>query len=520
MKDGFYACVHTLSNEDPMEALRLRQRWPDDMRPRNVAEEAVVDECYHGHLMSKRYHRAKARALQSQQRDIIEAWYEAKENLVRDLHGRIDDNPEPIVDDILERLKGFGVGIAYIIETHEDLAAALRERGFWYQDEIQLGVLMTGVRPGPEAARVRAETYKLVLWSLHCDPRPRTDLIERMLQPANRPEELRSATRAELPPPPSECRAAVLQWLDETVAELREVEDRVLREHDGPQLAFVVNQGAILNDPERAEQFRRAGSEYKTTLYRALNTLRAMRKEEAPADDDGPGRPDRNDPAGSADSAGRAAGQKRGRRTRRAAARKGDGETPATVSETSAAGVETPPAGEPQVPAELKVDEGAQGEKFETQNEPTAAAETGPENGGIPTAGADGSRPGCLRSSPPAVRRWRKAPSREAVAERLGAGPPGCDPRHPVPSEGPPEALALGDAPALTRPSATLSQGERVLGAAVPERQISPWIPFSIFSLQPLQLTGYHQRVTEIPYPPLDLACRDRPLPSATPGDF
>src|SRR5262249_19288493 len=80
VKDALYARVHTLSDEDPMEALQLRQRWLDDMKPRNVAEEALVDECYHGHLMSKRYHRAKARALQSQQRDIIDAWYKAKAN--------------------------------------------------------------------------------------------------------------------------------------------------------------------------------------------------------------------------------------------------------------------------------------------------------------------------------------------------------------------------------------------------------------------------------------------------------
>jgi hypothetical protein len=260
MKEGYYARVHTLGDEDPMEALRLRQRWLDDMKPRNVAEEALVDECYHGHLMSKRFHRAKARALQSQQRDIIEAWYEAKERLVRDLHGDINDSPDMIVDDILERLKGFGTGIAYIIEAHANLAAALRERGFWYQDEIQVGVLMTGVRPGPEAARVRAETYRLVLWSLHCDPNPRTELIERMLQPANRPVELRSATRAELLPPASECRKALLEWLDETLVELREAEERVLREHDGPQLAFVANQGAVIIDKERAERFRRASS--------------------------------------------------------------------------------------------------------------------------------------------------------------------------------------------------------------------------------------------------------------------
>src|SRR5262249_52074507 len=275
MTEGLYARVHTVADEDPMEALRLRQRWLEDMKPRNVAEEALVDECYHGHLMSKRYHRAKARALQSHQRDIIEAWYEAKVNLVRALNADISDSPEPIVDDILEQLRGFGHGVAYLIEGYENLAEAIRERGWWTRDEIQIGVLLSGVRPGPEAARVRAEAYRLVLWNLVCQPQPRRDQIERMLEPANRPVELSGATREELLPPPGECRAALLQWAEEALEEHRQIEERVVRDVDGPQLAFVVNQGAIVTDEERAKRFQRASSEYRTLLYRSLNTLMA-----------------------------------------------------------------------------------------------------------------------------------------------------------------------------------------------------------------------------------------------------
>jgi hypothetical protein len=418
-----------------MEALRLRQRWLDDMRPRNIAEEALVDECYEGHLMSKRYHRARHRELQKQQRDIIEAWYEVRDKLVRELHGEIDASPGEIVDDILERLKGFGHGIAYIIEAHESLAQALRARGYLERDEIQIGVLMTGVRPGPEAMRVRSETYKLVLWSLHCQPQPRTDQIERLLQVANRPAELSTATRAELLPPPSECREALLKWLDETLAELRQEEERVLREHDGPQLAFVANQGAVIIDPEKAERFRRAGSEYKTTLYRALNTLRAMRKEEAEAEQDTPPSADCDDSRGSADDATNA-GPSRirpGRRARRTAPRKGDIDTPATVVESRAAGVETAPVGAPQVVVEPKVEERAGAVEVETQNGPTWE---------VPslTAAPGGALRGARLPTPPA--------------------------EGPEVSQGERERAA-----ALNRPADTLCQK-----AADPEAPIKPWI--------------------------------------------
>jgi hypothetical protein len=139
----------------------------------------------------------------------------------------------------------------------------------------------------------------------------------------------------------------------------------------------------------------------------------------------------------------------------------------------------------------MKVEERAEGPKVETQNGPTGDAESGPENGGIPTAGADDSQLGAGLMTPPSSgpevsRRGeletfgqphggvgRPAPSEggPSVAQALGDAP-----ALTRPAGGPSEAQALGDAPALTRPAATFSQGERVEAAPDSEARIQPWI--------------------------------------------
>jgi hypothetical protein len=189
-----------------------------------------------------------------------------------------------------------------------------------------------------------------------------------------------------------------------------------------------------------------------------------MRKEEAAAEKEAPHGGDGDDSRGSADDAANAgAGRRRpGRRARRTVHRKGDIETSATVVERRAEGVETAPVGEPQVVAEPKVEERAEGVKVETQNEPTGAVETGPEHGGIPTAGADDSPLGCPGSSPDVSGR---SPQPPAAAERPGAGPAGCEPGHPHPD---------GDhcQPSFKTDAAPASEAP----AAEPKRPISPWI--------------------------------------------
>src|SRR5262249_24313883 len=146
-----------------------------------------------------------------------------------------------------------------------------------------------------------------------------------------------------------------------------QIEERVVRDVDGPQLAFVVNQGAIVTDEERAKRFQRASSEYRTLLYRSLNTLITLRKAEAAAATDEEPGPDGNDPRGTAGDAVNA-GARAGAASqapappaprpqpRRIKPGKGEIDTPVTVVEKPAEGVENALGSWPQVTAEPEVE--------------------------------------------------------------------------------------------------------------------------------------------------------------------
>jgi hypothetical protein len=59
MKYGFYAKVHSLPDECPVETARLRDRWFTDKAPESVDEEFLIDEMFQAHLMAGRVHRAR-----------------------------------------------------------------------------------------------------------------------------------------------------------------------------------------------------------------------------------------------------------------------------------------------------------------------------------------------------------------------------------------------------------------------------------------------------------------------------
>jgi hypothetical protein len=320
---------------------------------------------------------------------------------------------------------------------------------------------MSGVRPGPEAVRVRPSSYRIVLWSLLLQPEPPRNEIEKLLDPSNRPVELRRASRAELMPPVDECRAALAEWVEEALTDLRQTEERVLREVDGPQLGYVTDQGAIIYDPEKARLFQRAASESRTTFYRGLNTLRAMRKEEAAAEKETPrrARADRNESRVSEEAAanlGAVAGRPGpAARPRRVPPRINDIDTPATAMKRPGGRVESAPEGQPQVSTEPKLEEREGGVEADTRNEPTAAEERRPEERGILTDAGDDSQVerGPERGRPVA------AEPRPTIAQGVG-----------------PEAARLLGEPGLAgaaRLDATPAPGKP---AAARERPIKPWI--------------------------------------------
>jgi hypothetical protein len=140
-----------------------------------------------------------------------------------------------------------------------------------------------GVLPGLETIARHKGAFLFTVWSASCHPLSPTGMLETLLQPANRPAGLEHMSREQLLPGPDAARDQITKWIDEELAALEALADRVAREIDGPELARVLNPAAIVIDPEKVKRFDRARCNYQMMFYRGNNTLEAHRRGEAPA---------------------------------------------------------------------------------------------------------------------------------------------------------------------------------------------------------------------------------------------
>jgi hypothetical protein len=281
LKHGCYAVVHSLPDEPLDFAAGLRERWFEEKQPQTREEERLVEEMYRADLMALRYHRAMDRVLVRQQERNLLRWEEAREAAVATLRQGMVSGAATSIDDVLDSLRSLGAGVRSLIGDFEELAAALGSAGCWDRERCRKGVYLLGAVPGAAATAECEEVYKLVLFNFLAMPerqRPSGE-IERMLLPENRPVELRDVPIAELLVPAKEARAALREWVDKSLAELKEELDWVERNVDAPERAAITEPLAILCDPEHLKRFKVIGSEYRTMQYRASSTFRALRKE-------------------------------------------------------------------------------------------------------------------------------------------------------------------------------------------------------------------------------------------------
>src|SRR5262249_36716039 len=84
--------------------------------------------------------------------------------------------------------------------------------------------------------------------------------VERMLRPEHRPVELRDLPRGALLVPVEEARSALQEWVDESLQELNESLESVVRDVDARERAAVTDPAAIVMDPEKLRRFKQIGS--------------------------------------------------------------------------------------------------------------------------------------------------------------------------------------------------------------------------------------------------------------------
>src|SRR5262249_49398755 len=123
IKHGCYSVAHALLDEDPAEVARLRQRWFDLKRPRNIEEEMLVEETFQGHLAARRYHRALGRHLIMQQEQQLLNWEANQANEARTVAEALVTGRAENAEASLAHLRSFGAGVVYLLDEHERLAA-------------------------------------------------------------------------------------------------------------------------------------------------------------------------------------------------------------------------------------------------------------------------------------------------------------------------------------------------------------------------------------------------------------
>ncbi len=308
LKAGLHARVHDLVDENPADNAELRAQWHRDEQPTTAAEKFLVDECYHGNLMAKRFHRAHARALISQQEDVIDGSDRDREEYVESLRRELMGNPKADIAGIIATLKTLSVGLRYLVQEWTLLGAIAENRGFWTPPEFAMAVKMMGVCPGPETSSQHQDVYLLFLLNLQCQPVVSKDYLQSQLEPASRPPELRDWSARELVQPTDESREGLKQWVDSEIASLQELAEKVRTEVELPDLAHLTNLTAILQDPAVVRPFQRAAYEYRSTFYKAQNALVASRKKAAAEQKGTPKNTSQAEPCGSARQEDRAAG--------------------------------------------------------------------------------------------------------------------------------------------------------------------------------------------------------------------
>jgi hypothetical protein len=259
----------------------LRERWFREKHPQTVEAELLVDECYRADLMRQRYHRARDRVLIRQQRAEIKGWEKEQDERLGRLKEELVTGGARSVQAVLNELQGFGAGVRYMLDTFEGLGQALESQGHWDREQCRKAVLMLGVTFSPAATAEYVDVYQVVLFNFLSMPEPPRARVDEMLELANRPASLRETPREELDGPADECRAALRQWVDRNIEELRAIEEEVVREVDVSELAGRTDEAAVIKDPEDLKKYFRLGSEYRSTFYRSFNLLRTVSSEPA-----------------------------------------------------------------------------------------------------------------------------------------------------------------------------------------------------------------------------------------------
>ena len=191
IKHGLTSETDVLDDENADELETLVESWVADLRPRNIAEKALVTRAAQSCWRLERCFRAERAQEESMVRHAAEAYDLGQCKRAQDLGRSLLDDPlnrciippkdkethdalaswnavEPSL--VVKELESFSQGAVWLIERYRELGTILETEGFWHYPEKYLAIRLLGKRP-EDALRDR-EIAKIFMACRALHPEP------------------------------------------------------------------------------------------------------------------------------------------------------------------------------------------------------------------------------------------------------------------------------------------------------------------------------------------------------------
>ena len=256
-------------DHEPMQYADRCNQWHDFYQPQSPATLHFTNECARASLLSDRCAQYRQAELQKQVRAEERTWNRKQQRRLRYLTSKIKTSPGETVGELNE----FGRGVGFLFDSFEALIDAVRNWGYLPPNLAEIALQLGGCTLEPESIRANLLAYTIQINNLGCTPGVPAAVIDSWLEPARRPAALGDRPRQEvMSSNPGECRERLLRALEDERDRLRDLEERVRREIDGPSLLEALDRASILTE-ETARRLARSQSEARTTFHRAWKDL-------------------------------------------------------------------------------------------------------------------------------------------------------------------------------------------------------------------------------------------------------
>src|SRR5579883_2724776 len=265
LKHGLRAEVLPLPNEDPAELQARSDAWNDYFKPRNPAEQHMVDECVRATVLSDRCHRAQDAIVSRRVREAESKYEHEREDEVERLWAAFKDDPAGTV----KGLKRTACGCRSLLARWRVLGEILGQAGAWSEDECNEAVRLLGHRQENEVMKAHIDAYLPHFYNLLAQEPRHESNIRWLLGPSMRPSSLPAMTFEQVPGQDF-SRAELRKIVDENVARLAEREEVLRTEVEEPGRAEAAERTMMAEDDRLFLRYR---AEARSAFHRNYRVL-------------------------------------------------------------------------------------------------------------------------------------------------------------------------------------------------------------------------------------------------------